>query len=75
MELNNMAENLTMDDIVSKVAAHSAELDELRKTFQQVSDYPDSMQIEYSDVLKTKTFEKAPFLRFLEAKGQRGANS
>ena len=64
-----MAE-LTMEDIVSKVAAHSAELDELKKTFQQVSDYPDSMQIEYSDVLKTKTFEKAPFLRFLESKGQ-----
>ena len=64
-----MAE-LTMDDIVSKIAANSAELDELKKTFQQVSDYPDSMQIEYSDVLKTKTFEKAPFLRFLESKGQ-----
>ena len=65
-----MAEDITMDEIVSKVAAHSAELDELKKTFQQVSDYPDSMQIEYSDVLKTKTFEKAPFLRFLESKGQ-----
>ena len=64
-----MAE-LTMDEIVSKVAAQGAELDELKKTFQQVSDYPDSMQIEYSDVLKTKTFEKAPFLRFLESKGQ-----
>ena len=64
-----MAE-LTMDEIVSKVAAHGAELEELKKTFQQVSDYPDSMQIEYSDVLKTKTFEKAPFLRFLESKGQ-----
>ena len=64
-----MAE-LTMDDIVSKIAANSAELEELKKTFQQVSDYPDSMQIEYSDVLKTKTFEKAPFLRFLESKGQ-----
>ena len=61
---------INMDDIVSKIAAHSAELDELKKTFQQVSDYPDSMQIEYSDVLKTKTFEKAPFLRFLESKGQ-----
>ena len=61
---------LTMDEIVSKVAAHGAELEELKKTFQQVSDYPDSMQIEYSDVLKTKTFEKAPFLRFLESKGQ-----
>lgn len=61
---------MTMDDIVSKVAANSAELEELKKTFQQVSDYPNSMQIEYSDVLKTKTFEKAPFLRFLESKGQ-----
>ena len=64
-----MAE-FTMDDIVSKMAENSAELQELKKTFQQVSDYPDSMQIEYSDVLKTKTFEKAPFLRFLESKGQ-----
>ena len=64
-----MAE-LTMDDIISKMAENSAELQELKKTFQQVSDYPDSMQIEYSDVLKTKTFEKAPFLRFLESKGQ-----
>ena len=61
---------INVEDIVSKVAAHSAELEELKKTFQQVSDYPDSMQIEYSDVLKTKTFEKAPFLRFLESKGQ-----
>ena len=51
-----MAE-LTMDDVVSKMAENSAELQELKKTFQQVSDYPDSMQIEYSDVLKTKTFE------------------
>ena len=65
-----MAENLTMDDIVSKIASQSAEMEELKKTFQQVSDYPNSMQIEYSDVLKTKTFEKAPFLRFLESKGQ-----
>ena len=65
-----MSEEINMEDIISKVATHSAELDELKKTFQQVSDYPNSMQIEYSDVLKTKTFEKAPFLRFLESKGQ-----
>ena len=65
-----MSEEFTMEDIVSKIATQSAELNELKKTFQQVSDYPNSMQIEYSDVLKTKTFEKAPFLRFLESKGQ-----
>lgn len=65
-----MSEEITISDIVSKVAAQSAELNELKKTFQEVSDYPNSMQIEYSDVLKTKTFEKAPFLRFLESKGQ-----
>jgi hypothetical protein len=65
-----MSEEYTMEDIISKVAANSAELNELKKTFQQVSDYPNSMQIEYSDELKTKTFEKAPFLRFLESKGQ-----
>ena len=62
--------DITMDDIISKMAAQSAEMEELKKTFQQVSDYPNSMQIEYSDELKTKTFEKAPFLRFLESKGQ-----
>jgi len=65
-----MSEEITMDDIISKMATQSAELNELKKTFQQVSDYPTSMQIEYSDELKTKTFEKAPFLRFLESKGQ-----
>lgn len=65
-----MSNEITMDDIISKMATQSAELEELKKTFQQVSDYPDSMQIEYSDELKTKTFEKAPFLRFLESKGQ-----
>lgn len=59
-----------MDDIIGKVAAHSAEIDELKKTFQQVSDYPSAMQIEYSDALQTKTFENAPTLRFLESKGQ-----
>lgn len=65
-----MSNEITMDEIVSKIAANSAELNELKKTFQQVSDYPNSMQIEYSDVLKSKTFDKAPFLRFLESKGQ-----
>lgn len=65
-----MAQELTIDDVVSKVAQQGSEIAELRKTFQQVSDYPDAMQIEYSDELKTKTFEKAPFLRFLESKGQ-----
>ena len=59
-----------MDDIISKVARNSAEIQELQKTFQQVSDYPQAMQIEYSDKLQTKTFERAPLLRFLESKGQ-----
>ena len=65
-----MSEEFTMDDIISKIAANSAELNELKKTFQSTSNYPNAMQIEYSDELKTKTFEKAPFLRFLESKGQ-----
>lgn len=65
-----MSENYTMDDIVSKIASQSAEMAELKKTFQEVSDYPTSMQIEYSEKLQSKTFEKAPFLRFLESKGQ-----
>ena len=62
--------DINIEEIVSKVAQQGAEIDELRKTYQQVSSYPNAMQIEYSDVLKTKTFEKAPFLRFLESKGQ-----
>ena len=65
-----MSNEITMEDIVSKIASQNAEMEELRKTFQQVSDYPNSMQIEYSDELKSKTFDKAPFLRFLESKGQ-----
>lgn len=59
-----------LDDIISKVATNSAEIAELKKTFQQVSDYPNAMQLEYSPVLQTKTFENAPLLRYLESKGQ-----
>ena len=62
--------NMTMDEIISKVATNSAEIQELQKTFQQVNDYPNAMQIAYSDKLQTKTFERAPLLRFLESKGQ-----
>lgn len=65
-----MTEEMSMQEIISKVATNSAEIQELQKTFQQVSDYPNAMQIEYSDKLQTKTFEKAPLLRFLESKGQ-----
>lgn len=59
-----------LDEIIKTVATNSAEIEELKKTFQQVSDYPNAMQLEYSDVLQTKTFENAPFLRYLESKGQ-----
>ena len=59
-----------LDDIISKVATHSADIADLTKTGQQVSDYPTAMQIEYSQILQTKTFENAPLLRYLESKGQ-----
>lgn len=62
--------NVTMDELISKVATNSAEIQELQKTFQQTADYPDAMQIEYSDKLQTRTFEEAPFLRYLESRGQ-----
>ena len=65
-----MAEEMSMQEIISKVATNSAEIQELQKSFQQVSDYPNAMQIAYSDKLQTKTFERAPLLRFLESKGQ-----
>lgn len=61
---------MTMQEIISKVATNSAEIQELQKTFQQTSNYPNAMQIAYSDKLQTKTFERAPLLRFLESKGQ-----
>lgn len=61
---------MNIDDIVAKVASQSAEINELKKTFQETANYPNAMQIEYSDVLQTKTFEQAPLLRFLESKGQ-----
>ena len=53
-----MSEEFTMDDIISKIAANSAELNELKKTFQSTSNYPNAMQIEYSDELKTKPLKK-----------------
>ena len=46
---------MTMQEIISKVATNSAEIQELQKSFQQVSDYPNAMQIAYSDKLQTKT--------------------
>ena len=45
---------MNMDDIIGKVAAHSAEIDELKKTFQQVNDYPSAMQI--LDIVKKGTY-------------------
>lgn len=65
-----MTANITIDDLVKQVATNSGEIAELQKTLQTTGDYPGPMQIVYSDVLQTKTFEKAPFLRFLESKGQ-----
>lgn len=65
-----MSEEYNINDLVSKIATQSAEIQELQKTFQEVSNYPNAMQIEYSDKLQTKTFEKAPLLRYLESRGQ-----
>ena len=62
--------DVKMNDIISKIASNSAEIKELQKTFQETSNYPDAMQIEYSDQLQSRTFEEAPFLRYLESKGQ-----
>jgi hypothetical protein len=59
-----------IDEMAKQIYSNSAELDELRKTFEDTSMYPVSTQIEYTDVLKRKAFERAPFFRFLEAKGQ-----
>lgn len=59
-----------IDEINKQLASNTAELEELRKTFEDTSMYPVSTQIEYTDVLKRKAFEQAPFFRFMEAKGQ-----
>jgi len=65
-----MSEEITMKDVLTKLNTQSAELEELKRTYQETADYPTSTQIEYTDVLKEKAFEKAPFFRFLESKGQ-----
>lgn len=65
-----MTEDITMKDVITKLDATNAELEELKLTYQETADYPVSTQIEYTDVLKEKAFEKAPFFRFLESKGQ-----
>lgn len=59
-----------MKEIMAKLDATNSELRELKNTYQETADYPTSTQIEYTDVLKEKAFEKAPFFRFLESKGQ-----
>ncbi len=61
---------LNMKEIMAQLDATNAELKELKETYQETADYPVSTQIEYTDVLKEKAFEKAPFFRFLESKGQ-----
>lgn len=61
---------LNMKEIMAQLDATNAELKELKNTYQETADYPVSTQIEYTDVLKEKAFEKAPFFRFLESKGQ-----
>lgn len=61
---------LDMKEIMAKLDATNSELRELKNTYQETADYPTSTQIEYTDVLKEKAFEKAPFFRFLESKGQ-----
>jgi hypothetical protein len=65
-----MSEEISMKDIINTLNTQSAELEELKRTYQETADYPVSTQIEYTDVLKEKAFEKAPFFRFLESKGQ-----
>jgi hypothetical protein len=65
-----MSEEITMKDVLTKLNTQSAELEELKRTYQETADYPTHTQIEYTDVLKEKAFEKAPFFRFLESKGQ-----
>lgn len=62
--------DLTIADIAQKVINNSRDIDELRKTFTSTDNFPNSMQITYTDELKSKTFDKAPFLRFLENKNQ-----
>ena len=47
-----MSEEINMKDIVTKLNTHSAELEELKRTYQETADYPTSTQIEYTDVLK-----------------------
>lgn len=57
-------------EMQNKVESNSAEIAELKKAMALSTDAPDSMQIKYTDELKSKVFEQAPFLRFLESKNR-----
>lgn len=62
-------DNLTIKDIATKLQSQSDELTELKKAMQLTTDSPNSMQIEYTTEIKSKIFEQAPYVRFLESKG------
>ena len=60
---------VTIEELNNKLDKSNHEIAELRKAFT-TEDAPTSMQITYTDELKSKVFEKAPFFRFLESKGR-----
>lgn len=61
---------MDLTDIQNKLVSQSAEIAELRKAMMDTTASPQSMQIEYTDELKSLVFENAPYFRFLESKGR-----
>ena len=61
---------MNLENIQNKLASQSAEIAELRKAMMDTTASPESMQITYTDELKSLVFEKAPYYRFLESKGR-----
>lgn len=61
---------MDLKEIQNKLASQSAEIAELKKAMMDTTASPTSMQIEYTDELKSLVFENAPYFRFLESKGR-----
>lgn len=67
----------TIKDLETKIVSQNEQLSNLNKAYANLKkdmmttgNAPQSTQIAYSNILKSKVFEKAPFFRFLESKGQ-----
>ena len=68
---------VTLKDLEAQMGLQSEQIGILNKAFTDLKkgmmtsgNAPESTQVAYTDVLKSRVFESAPFFRFLESKGR-----